>query len=195
MKDKSVLTTGQMAKVVNCSAKSICEICDAGEIKHYRLKAKGKGDGDRRVRREEFVRWLGTKGIPVPDWLMTTRTILLVGADALLLNSFQEGLDKKDYVIQGVPSALKAATFVAANATAAIVIDLSIGRLDAVELLKVVREVRKDDKVVAVAITSEDDGDSQPLQQAGFDLVMQKPLAPTTVALKIVSLISQGDKK
>ncbi len=52
MKDDSILTTGQAAKLLGCCPRTLSKLIDSGKIPGWRLP----GGGDRRVKREDVER-------------------------------------------------------------------------------------------------------------------------------------------
>ncbi len=72
---KTVLTTGQAAKLAGVAPRTMAKWCDGGLLPYYRLPTVGKrGDGDRRIRVEDLRRFIAAHSVN--------------GCDETLLESF-----------------------------------------------------------------------------------------------------------
>ncbi len=54
MKDDSILTTGQAARILGCCPRTVCNLVDTGKLPGWRIP--GRHGGDRRVKREDVER-------------------------------------------------------------------------------------------------------------------------------------------
>jgi hypothetical protein len=59
-----VLTTGQAAKMMRVSARTVCVWCDSGELDHYTLPSRRSRNGDRRILRKALLAFATKIGAP-----------------------------------------------------------------------------------------------------------------------------------
>jgi|CXWL01.1.fsa_nt_gi excisionase family DNA binding protein len=59
--DKSVLTTGAVAKLIGLSTKKVSQLVDAGKLKGFKIP----GSTHRRIARDEFEKFCAQYGIPI----------------------------------------------------------------------------------------------------------------------------------
>lgn len=81
MLNGSVLTTGQVADLVQVAHRTVAKWIDSGQLKGYRIP----GSNDRRVTRANLLVFLESNRMPIPLKLSSLKRILLVGpgSDAL----------------------------------------------------------------------------------------------------------------
>jgi two-component system response regulator RpaA len=62
---KQTFTTGEVAKMINVATRTVAKWFDQGKLRGYRIP----GSQDRRIPKEQLVRFLKDHGIPVPAGL------------------------------------------------------------------------------------------------------------------------------
>jgi excisionase family DNA binding protein len=62
---KKVYTTAEAARLLGVSQRTVCRWFDAGRLRGHRLH----GDRERRIPREQLIRFFRANGKPVPDEL------------------------------------------------------------------------------------------------------------------------------
>ncbi len=60
---KTIFTTGQVAKICKCASKTVSNWFDSGRLRGYRIP----GSQDRRVPRENLIRFLKENGMPLGE--------------------------------------------------------------------------------------------------------------------------------
>src|SRR5256712_12415513 len=92
---KKVFTTGQVAKICKVAPRTVSKWFDSGRLRGYRIP----GSQDRRIPRENLVRFLKEHGMPLAELEdETTSKLLLVGLDATLTATLRERLTEKEGV-------------------------------------------------------------------------------------------------
>lgn len=94
---EQLLSMGQVADLCGVAPRTASKWFDKGLLNGHRLPLVGKGGGDRRVKREEVLRFMVCMGFPIPDWLAPSaaRVVYLFGtndqslADALTMAGYQ----------------------------------------------------------------------------------------------------------
>lgn len=76
-KSGTVWSTGQIAAMAKCAARTVSKWIDSGKLHGYRIPHSK----DRRVTSEDLIAFFRDNGIPIPDCLMASREwrVLLVG--------------------------------------------------------------------------------------------------------------------
>lgn len=67
-------TTGQLAKMLSVSSRTVLKWCDSGTLKCYAMPIYKTGlrGGDRRVTREVLLAFIAEHGLPMPEQLNVT---------------------------------------------------------------------------------------------------------------------------
>ena len=80
---KKVFTTGQVAKICKVAPRTVSKWFDSGRLKGYRIP----GSQDRRIPREQLIRFLKEHGMPLgeleeEEW----HKVLIIGAEKLFID-------------------------------------------------------------------------------------------------------------
>lgn len=135
-----LLSVGQIADLCGVAPRTVTKWFDKGMLVGHRLPSVGKGGGDRRVNREEVVRFMTAMGFPVPEWLTPAtdgNAAYLFGtdsqglADAMTLAGYRVVLLGSNLFDIGVSLARLIPTV--------LVLDGSIGRTVVLSLIRKVR--------------------------------------------------------
>src|ERR687886_615621 len=90
-----VFTTGQVAKICKVAPRTVSKWFDSGRLKGYRIP----GSQDRRIPREQLIRFLKEHGMPLgeleeEEW----HNVLVIGAEKLFIERLREILpEDEDY--------------------------------------------------------------------------------------------------
>ena len=90
---KKVFTTGQVAKICKVAPRTVSKWFDSGRLRGYRIP----GSQDRRIPREQLIRFLKEHGMPLgeleeEEW----HKILVIGAEKLFIDRIKELLPEDD---------------------------------------------------------------------------------------------------
>ena len=173
LKQKDVLTTGQVAKICNVAPRTVSKWFDSGQLRGYRIP----GSKDRRIPLAQLLRFMRAHGIPL-DGLATGQThVLIVDSDSGLtavLRDFLEG--EQSYTVTTAESAFEAGVLMGHSTPDVVVVDITLPDVITKELLHTIRtdERLRTVKVIGVSggIT---EGQGQMLLQQGFDHYLRKP--------------------
>src|SRR5438132_992103 len=111
---KTIFTTGQVAKICKVAPRTVSKWFDSGKLRGYRIP----GSQDRRIPRENLIRFLKEYGMPLGEleeegW----HKILVVGAEKLLVDRVKEMLpEDDDYKYELAASGLRLNFFIPASA-------------------------------------------------------------------------------
>jgi excisionase family DNA binding protein len=183
MREKDVFTVGEVAKICGLSVSTVVKWFDSGRFKGYRMPDRG----DRRIFREDLMRFIKENGIPLRDCGGSVKyRVLLVAVDATFDRLLRESLSRiEDYRFEVALSVFEFGALVFSLQPDAIVLDFSLGRRESIEI---VSSLRKDDAyadTLIIGLASEDEAEPEQLLQYGFNVVFKKPLDIAIIAKRI----------
>lgn len=194
---RKIYTIGQVASICRVSHRTAQKWFDAGILLGHRIP----GGRDRRVSRESLVELMTKHGLPTDrlDGLDRSQ-VLLVGVNPTLVeqlttfsgsttNGTSENGSHRRYDL-----CLVADSFSLGRATAlaqyhAVLIDLSIGRGEILQLAKQVRQAPGYGSVYMAALTWEDEADPAQLLSVGYSEVLPQPLDPVVLSYNLANLV------
>ena len=121
---KKVFTTGQVAKICKVAPRTVSKWFDSGRLKGYRIP----GSQDRRIPREQLIRFLKEHGMPLgeleeEEW----HKILVIGAEKLFIDRLKELLpEDEDYKYEIANSGFEAGIQAESFHPDTIIIDLGL---------------------------------------------------------------------
>ena len=184
---RKVFTTGQVAKICHVASRTVGKWFDSGRLRGYRIP----GSWDRRIPREALVRFLKENGMPLGSleeegW----HKVLVVGAEKLFVNRLQELLPEGDdfkynIAASGFEAGMQAESFHPDT----IVVDLGMGRSEALQIAQMLRRNPAHAWAVVVGIAGEDEAAPERLAAYGFDEVYKKPFDVALLARRIVERV------
>jgi excisionase family DNA binding protein len=183
---KKVFTTGQVAKICKVAPRTVSKWFDSGRLKGYRIP----GSQDRRIPREQLIRFLKEHGMPLgeleeEEW----HKVLLIGTEKLFNDRLREILpEDEDYKYQLANSGFEAGMLAGNFQPDTIIIDLGLGRSEAIQI---VARLRADDThtgTLIVGLASEDEAAPEQLSQYGFNDIFKKPFDVALLGEKIKSI-------
>ncbi len=183
---KKVFTTGQVAKICKVAPRTVSKWFDSGRLKGYRIP----GSQDRRIPREQLIRFLKEHGMPLgeleeEEW----HKVLLIGTEKLFNDRLREILpEDEDYKYQLANSGFEAGMLAGNFQPDTIIIDLGLGRSEAIQI---VARLRADDThtgTLIVGLASEDEAAPEQLSQYGFNDIFKKPFDIALLGEKIKSI-------
>jgi excisionase family DNA binding protein len=171
--DKTVLTTGQVAKICNVAPRTVSKWFDQGHLRGYRIP----GSKDRRIPLDQLLKFMRAHHIPLNGLDDGRLRIVLLDPDV----AFGEALAKALVEEQGFEVTTTACAFEAGAVTSevkprALVVDVSLPDVEPREISRFVRSSPelKTTTIIGVA-RNLDGGRGQALLQAGFDGFLSKP--------------------
>ena len=183
---KKVFTTGQVAKICKVAPRTVSKWFDSGRLKGYRIP----GSQDRRIPREQLIRFLKEHGMPLgeleeEEW----HKVLLIGTEKLFNDRLREFLpENEDFKFELANSGFEAGILAGSFHPDTIIIDLGLGRAESIQI---VSNLRKDDSytgTLIVGLASEDEATPEQLGQYGFNDVFKKPFDVALLGEKIKSI-------
>jgi excisionase family DNA binding protein len=180
---KKVFTTGQVAKICKVAPRTVSKWFDSGRLKGYRIP----GSQDRRIPREQLIRFLKEHGMPLgeleeEEW----HKVLLIGTEKLFNDRLREILpEDEDYKYQLANSGFEAGMLAGNFQPDTIIIDLGLGRSEAIQIVARLRADETHTGTLIVGLASEDEASPEQLSQYGFNDIFKKPFDIALLGEKI----------
>jgi excisionase family DNA binding protein len=186
---KKVFTTGQVAKICQVAPRTVSKWFDSGKLRGYRIP----GSQDRRIPRDQLIRFLRENGMPLgaleeEGW----HKILVIGAEKLFLDRVKELLpEDDDYKYESAASGFEAGMLAMNFKPDSIVIDLSMGRSEGLQIAQNLRRNPALEQSMIVALANEDEANPEGLIGFGFNEVFKKPFDIALLAERINTLVEE----
>ena len=183
---KKVFTTGQVAKICKVAPRTVSKWFDSGRLKGYPIP----GSQDRRIPREQLIRFLKEHGMPLgeleeEEW----HKVLLIGTEKLFNDRIKELLpENEDYKFQYANSGFEAGMLAGNFQPDTIIIDLGLGRAESIQIVARLRADETHTGTLIVGLASEDEAAPEQLSQHGFNDVFKKPFDVALLGEKIKSI-------
>ncbi|HXG11088.1 MAG TPA: response regulator [Gemmataceae bacterium] len=186
---KKVFTTGQVAKICQVAPRTVSKWFDSGRLRGYRIP----GSQDRRIPREALIRFLKENNMPLgaleeEGW----HKILIIGAEKLFTDRLRELLpETDDYKHEVAHSGFEAGTLAQSFHPDTIIIDLAMGRSEALQIAQNLRRNPHYEQTLIIALASEDEPDPDALKNYGFNDAFKKPFDVALLAERIQTLVDE----
>src|SRR6266853_4165796 len=186
---KKVFTTGQVAKICQVAPRTVSKWFDSGRLKGYRIP----GSQDRRIPRDQLIRFLKEHHMPLGEleeegW----HKILIIGAETLFIDRVKELLpDDEEYKYELAHSGFEAGIQAESFHPDTIVIDLAMGRSEALQIAGNLRRNPAYEQTLIVALASEDEAAPESLVNFGFSESFKKPFDVALLTERINTLVEE----
>src|SRR5438876_3805346 len=186
---KKVFPTGQVAKICKVAPRTVSKWFDSGRLRGYRIP----GSQDRRIPREHLIKFLKEHGMPLGEleeegW----HKILIIGAEKLLIDRIQELLpETEDYKYEVANSGFEAGIQAESFHPDTIIIDLAMGRSEALQIAGNLRRNPQYEQTLIVALASEDEAAPETLVNYGFSEAFKKPFDIALLTERIQTLVEE----
>ena len=180
---RTIFTTGQVAKICKVAPRTVSKWFDSGRLKGYRIP----GSQDRRIPREQLIRFLKEHGMPLgeleeEEW----HKLLLIGTEKLFNDRVKELLpEDEDYKFQYANSGFEAGMLAGNFQPDTIIIDLGLGRAESIQIVARLRADETHTGTLIVGLASEDEAAPEQLSQHGFNDIFKKPFDVALLGEKI----------
>jgi two-component system response regulator RpaA len=186
---KKVFTTGQVAKICKVAPRTVSKWFDSGRLRGYRIP----GSQDRRIPREQLIRFLKEHGMPLgeleeEEW----HKILVIGAENLFIDRIKELLpEDDDYKYEVANSGFEAGIQAESFHPDTIVIDLALGRSESIQITQNLRRNAAYEGTMIVGLASEDEAAPEKLTEYGFSEIFKKPFDIALLGERVRTLAEQ----
>lgn len=186
---KKVFTTGQVAKICKVAPRTVSKWFDSGRLRGYRIP----GSQDRRIPREHLIKFLKEHGMPLGELEEEgLHKILIIGADKLFIDRIKELLpETEDFKYELANSGFEAGIQAESFHPDTIIIDMAMGRSDALQIASNLRKKPDYETTLIVALASEDEAAPETLSNYGFNEAFKKPFDIALLGERITTLVEE----
>jgi excisionase family DNA binding protein len=194
MRDKSVFTTFEAAKLCHVSPLSIINWVNAGRLPAFRTPG-----GHRRIRRDDLARFMRENGIPLPDELRDGSgrpRLLVVDDEATIREVIAESLARRTvnpYEVMTAADGFEAGRLVATFRPDIVLLDLRMPGLDGFQVCRTIKADPETSSTIVVAITGYHTPETETrIVECGAVRCLAKPIEPSAVGAAIDTILEQA---
>jgi excisionase family DNA binding protein len=193
MRDKSVFTTFEAAKLCHVSPLSIINWVNAGRLPAFRTPG-----GHRRIRREDLVKFMRDSGMPLPDELRRGSgrpRILVVDDEAAVRDVLAEHLTTraKPYEVTTAADGFEAGRLVATFKPDVVLLDLRMPGIDGFQVCRTIKADPETSNAIVIAMTGYYTPETEArILECGALRCLAKPMEPAVLANQIDELLEHG---
>ncbi len=187
---KTVLTTGEVAKICSVAPRTVSKWFDAGHLRGYRIP----GSKDRRIPVEHLVRFMHAHGIPLNGLDSGITRVLLLDADESLRKVVRGAFaNDSAYEVTTAGSALEAGAAAQEIRPHVIIVDITLPDITPEVVTRFVRSLAGPESTCLIGVARGlTDAKGQALLQAGFDGYLSKPFDVRSLIRLIEQKTSTG---
>src|SRR6476660_8966094 len=181
-----VFTTGQVAKICKVAPRTVSKWFDSCRLKGYRIP----GSQDRRIPREYLIKFLKEHGMPLGDLEDEAMAkVLIVAQDQILIENLRRELPverqfKVGVAASGFGAGIQAESF----HPDCIIVDFSIGRVEALQICQNLRKNVDFSETILIALLP-DDGSPLSFDRSTINETFKKPFDAKLLAERLRTLI------
>jgi excisionase family DNA binding protein len=184
---KTIFTTGQVAKICKVAPRTVSKWFDSGRLRGYRIP----GSQDRRIPREQLIRFLKEHGMPLGELEDEAMgKILLVGTDSQVQLSLGELMPSDDFKIENAASGFEAGIQAESLHPDCVIVDFAMGRNESLMIAQNLRRNKDYTESVLIALLSDDDNASG-FDRTLFNETFRKPFDAALLAERIRTLVGR----
>jgi len=181
-----VFTTGQVAKICKVGQRVVQKWFDSGRLKGYRIP----GSQDRRIPREYLIKFLREHGMPLGDLEdQAMAKVLLVMQDQSQIENLKRELPiERSFKVAVAASGFEAGIQAESFHPDCIVVDFSIGRVEALQICQNLRKNPEFAETVLIGLLP-DDGQPMAFDRSSINETFKKPFNAQLLAERLRTLI------
>lgn len=185
-----VYTTGEVARICKVAPRTVSKWFDTGRLKGYRIP----GSQDRRIPRDHLIKFLKEHGMPLGTLEdETLAKVLIVAQDQVLIDNVKRELPaEKSFKVAVATSGFDAGIQAESFHPDCIVVDFSIGRVEALQICQNLRRSPDFVDVILIALLP-DDGTGTSYDRSSFNETFRKPFDSALLAVRLRDLV--GERK
>jgi excisionase family DNA binding protein len=187
-KGKSVLTTGDVARICNVAPRTVSKWFDSGQLKGYRIP----GSKDRRIPLNELIRFMKANNMPIETLPVGKIRILVVDGSAPDVPDLMKALaGRAGYDVQLARSGFEAGAFMQKFSPHVILVNLLTNDIDAYGLCRNIRANEDFATIKIIALANQlSTQEAAALLQRGYDGYVSNPSDTGEVIRKIEEAIA-----
>jgi len=173
MKQKDVLTTGEVAKICNVAPRTVSKWFDTGALHGYRIP----GSKDRRIPLNQLIRFMKHHGMPLNGLMTGSARVLIVDDEQDIVEVLEKILeDEAKYEVEVARSGFAAGVTAEKFRPHVLLLDMHLKDIDAPEVAKQVKKSADLQLTKVIAMSGKlTEADAHALLANGFDGFLRKP--------------------
>jgi two-component system OmpR family response regulator len=189
--NKAVFTTGEVAKICHVTVRTVIKWFESGKLHGYKIPASR----DRRIPREELLRFMQDHGIPQPPELLGSRKrrILIAEDEPGIVEILREELSKdRSLDVRSAASGWEAGLALLEFRPHLLLLDYNLGDMDGLAVTQKIREnpqLRGTRILVMSGYLTEEQG--MDLLSKGIDDFIRKPFRLDELVAKVDRLLER----
>ncbi|MBB6521162.1 response regulator [Pseudoteredinibacter isoporae] len=183
-----VLTTGEAAKYCGVNFRTVIRWIERGRLEAYKLP----GRGDHRIRLEDFIHFLKSNDMPVPEELcpeVSSSKVLVVEDQLEMASAMRRVLRRAGYEVEVAADGFAAGLMLAQCQPAVMTLDIKMPGMDGYEVLKTMREQAVYKNVKVLVVSAETPAGMQKALEFGANDVLSKPFDNDELLDKVATLM------
>ncbi len=170
---KTVLTTGEVARICNVAPRTVSKWFDAGQLRGYRIP----GSKDRRIPVDHLLRFMRAHGMPLNGLDNGLKRVLILDADQTLSDAVRTALTENGgYEVATAGSALEAGAVARELEPDVFVVDMTLPDVTPAVVTRFVRALATAEPMCVIGVAPRlTEGEGQALLQEGFHGYLSKP--------------------
>ncbi len=180
---KTVLTTGDVAKICSVAPRTVSKWFDSGDLRGYRIP----GSKDRRIPINHLIKFMRAHGIPLNGLDAGALRVLILDGDSGLREAMRSALEKAEgFEVFTAETALEAGAVARDREPQVVVMDVSLPDVDPPAVVRFFRSTGELSGTCLIGMVADlSEGQGQALLQLGFDGYLAKPFS-TAALLSLV---------
>lgn len=176
---KDVLTTGEVAKICNVAPRTVSKWFDKGHLRGYRIP----GSRDRRIPRDQLIRFMRSNGMPLDEVGSGATRILILDSDASFRKTLEGVLaNGAGYEVAVAESAFEAGAILQELQPDVLIVDVTMKDIDPRAISRFIRSRPELSETRIIAASDRHStGQREAVLQAGFDGYLAKPFEARTL--------------
>jgi excisionase family DNA binding protein len=191
MREKSVFTTFEAAKLCHVSPLSIINWVNAGRLPAFRTPG-----GHRRIRRDDLARFMRENGIPLPEDLRDGSgrpRVLVVDDEAAIREVIAASLASRanqPYEVMTAADGFEAGRLVATFRPDVVLLDLRMPGLDGFQVCRTIKADPETSSTIVIGLTGYHTPETEArIVECGAVRCLAKPIEPSAVATSIDAVL------
>ena len=187
-KGKSVLTTGEVAKICNVAPRTVSKWFDSGQLKGYRIP----GSKDRRIPVDELVQFMRMHNMPTDAIVSGLTRILILDSRRSAGQDLAKKLsDTMPVEVQVVETSFEAGIVTQRFSPHVMIVNFHAPGVDASSICQVIRSLEEFEAMKLVALAGHlSESECTALLEKGFDDYISDPMNISLVSQKMQDAVA-----
>jgi excisionase family DNA binding protein len=184
-----VLTTGEAAQICGVNFRTVLRWIDRGLLQAYRLP----GRGDRRVLREELLRFMVKNGIPDRSQISALpRRVLIADDEPAMAHAIERVLRGAGFETAIAPNGFQAGAMLSTFKPSVITLDLRMPGIDGLDVLRFLQRAELPMQVKTLIVSADTEARLTEALALGAHGIIRKPFDNSDLLAAVETMYSGG---